>query len=194
MTNFPSPITHAPNDTTAFQLQKSLPTMTNNHQGKNQHQRHPTTSTNTPATKISIGSACDEMKSQAEANANAQEDKINAITNRTEMKDESVRPEQKFPRRNSSMMRNGAPSLATSLLLNITLLCTFLIPTLSRTRTALMLSAQAVQWLVITAEQIGHFDVEGSKGHGAAESPDIIPFRTWDVWLTEPTAQACIWR
>ena len=57
MTKFPSPITHAPNNTTTFQLQKSLPTMTNNHHGKNQHQRHPTTSTNTPAIEISIGSA-----------------------------------------------------------------------------------------------------------------------------------------
>ena len=89
------------------------------------------------------------------------------------------------------MMRNGAPSSAMALLLNITLLCTLLMPTLSTTRTALTLSAQAVQWMVTTAEQIGDFDVEGSKGHGAAESPDIIPFQTWDVWLTEPIVQLC---
>ena len=97
MTKFPSPITHAPNNTTTFQLQESLPTMTNNHHGKNQHQRHPTTSTNTPAIEISIGSTQDEMKLHAEANATTQEDKINSNTNSTEMKDQRIRPEQNSP-------------------------------------------------------------------------------------------------
>ena len=66
-------------------------------------------------------------------------------------------------------------------------------PTLSTTRTASMLSAQVVQWMVITAEQIGYFDVEGPKGHGADESPDDISYRTWDVWLKGPTLQAHNW-
>ena len=79
----------------------------------------PTTSTNTPAIKISIGSGRDEIKLHAEAIATAQEDKIKANTNPTEMKDESVRPEQKFPRLNSSTTRNGAPSTKMVLLLNI---------------------------------------------------------------------------
>ena len=105
------------------------------------------------------------------------------------MKKERVRPEQQIPYLNLSTTRSGAPSLTILLLLNIIILCTPLTTTLPTTRTAVMLPAQAVQWMVTTAEQFGYLDVEGSKGHGAAELPNNMPYRTWDVWLPESTAR-----